>query len=259
MDDFDAPSSCFISTRTRHRVATISIHDDLLILVRSGTKTVLSHTASTEVKAGTAIVMTRGLQCDVINTPSTNGRYEALVLQFGDQAIQDFQRMFGGEFVRGMTEGCFLVNSSEEFERAVMRAEDALKSADISTQLRNHKVMEVLLMLAERGCILQPRIELLWPERLRRLVIHRPHATWTAKNLASACNTSSSTLRRRLAEQDLTVSAFVRSIRLEAAMLLLQTTNLPIGDIALRCGYASHSRFSAAFKKRYGYTPSYLR
>lgn len=259
MDDFDSPSSSFISTRTRHRVATISIHDDVLILVRRGTKTVLSHAASTEVKAGAAVVMARGLQCDVINTPSRNGRYEALVLQFGNRVIQDFQRMFGGEFVQDKTKDCFLVNSSEEFEHAVVRAADAMKRTDISTQLRHHKVMEVLLMLAERGCIFQPRIELLWPERVRRLITHRPHAPWTVESLASACNTSSSTLRRRLAEQDLTVSGLVRSIRLEIAMLLLQTTNLPIGDIAQRCGYTSHSRFSAAFKTRYGYTPSHLR
>lgn len=259
MDDFDSPSTCFISTRVRHRVATITIRDDILILVRRGTKTLLGNGSPTEVKAGSAIVMVRGSQCDVINDPSTDGRYEALVLQFGDQAMMDFQRTFGEKFGHGETKGSFAVDSSEEFENAVVRAANAIGRTDVSAQLRGHKVMEVLLMLAELGCILRPRVELLWPDRVRRFIAHRPHAPWTVESLASVCHTSGSTLRRRLAEHDLSVGGLVRDVRLEVAMHLLQTTGLPIGDIAQRCGYESHSRFSAAFKTRYGYSPSYLR
>lgn len=42
-------------------------------------------------------------------------------------------------------------------------------------------------------------------------------------------------------------------------MGLLQTTGLQVSEIAGRCGYESHSRFSAAFRERFGFAPSHLR
>ena len=54
-------------------------------------------------------------------------------------------------------------------------------------------------------------------------------------------------------------SRCVREVRLEAAMALLQGTGLQVSEIAARCGYDSHSRFSAAFRERFGYAPSHLR
>ena len=45
MDDFSSPSSCFISTRARHRIATLTIRDDVLTLVRRGIETVLGNRA----------------------------------------------------------------------------------------------------------------------------------------------------------------------------------------------------------------------
>ena len=47
--------------------------------------------------------------------------------------------------------------------------------------------------------------------------------------------------------------------RLEASMALLQSSSLQVSEIAARCGYDSHSRFSAAFRQRFGYAPSHLR
>jgi len=39
----------------------------------------------------------------------------------------------------------------------------------------------------------------------------------------------------------------------------LQTTELPINQIALDCGYQSPSRFSVRFRKRFGISPSAIR
>ena len=70
---------------------------------------------------------------------------------------------------------------------------------------------------------------------------------------------SPSTLQRRLAESGATLAAMVREVRLEIALGLLQTTELPIGEIALRCGWQSHSRFSANFQERWGVAPSVVK
>jgi len=259
MDDFDSPATCFISTRVQHRVTTVTVRDDILILVRHGTKTLLGNAAPVIIKAGMAVVMARGSQWDVINDPGGDGRYEALVLQFGDRAVADFQSSYAGQFGLGRIEASFVAKPDQEFESTVVRAADSIGAAQVSAPLRRHKVMEVLLMLAEQGCILRPRDELAWPDLLKRLIAQRPHVEWTVDSLARACHTSASTLRRRLAGHDLTVGALVRDIRMEVAMLLLQTSALPVGDVAERCGYGSHSRFSSAFRARYGFPPSHLR
>ena len=55
------------------------------------------------------------------------------------------------------------------------------------------------------------------------------------------------------------LQAIKDAVRLGRALHLLQTTALPIGVIAGRCGYSSQSRFAARFKARFGLTPSALR
>ncbi|AXF18953.1 AraC family transcriptional regulator (plasmid) [Paraburkholderia caledonica] len=259
MEHTHFPTTCFISTRVRHRITTVAMHDDTLVLVRRGIKTLLDSASSVAVKAGGSILLPRGSQWDVINDPATDGRYEAVILQFGDSVTADFQRMYAGEFKCAPMDGCFKMPPCKPFEEAVLRAADAIGKSETSPRLRHHRAMEVLLMLAERGCILRPRGEMTWPDRLHRVIAHRPHAAWSIERLARACHTSASTLRRRLADHNVTVGGLVREIRMESAMLLLQTTEFPVGEIAQRCGYDSHSRFSAAFKLRYGFSPSRLR
>lgn len=259
MDDFASPSTCFISARVRHRVATLTVREDVLIAVRRGSKTLLGSAASSVIAAGECVVMARGSQWDVINDPAGDGRYEALVLQFGDRAITRFHAMYAGEFSLPAVESCCVLSADAELDEAVDRAADAIASAHVSPLLRQHRSLETLLLLAERGCVLRPRAEVSWPDQLRRLIGNRPYADWTIDSLARACHLSASTLRRRLGEYGLTVGGLVREVRLEIAMSLLQTTELPIGEVAQRCGYGSHSRFTAAFRARYGYAPSDLR
>ena len=51
----------------------------------------------------------------------------------------------------------------------------------------------------------------------------------------------------------------MREARLLTAMALLQGSDLQVSEIAVRCGYQSHSRFTAAFRQRFGYAPTHLR
>lgn len=56
-----------------------------------------------------------------------------------------------------------------------------------------------------------------------------------------------------------TPHAYVQGQRFDLAQRLLATTDLPVGDIAFRCGYQRQSAFSAAFQRRIGNTPSQYR
>lgn len=57
----------------------------------------------------------------------------------------------------------------------------------------------------------------------------------------------------------LPLTAYLRAYRLQAAAEALRTTALPIGEIALRVGYESPSKFAEAFKKQNGQTPGQYR
>ena len=50
--------------------------------------------------------------------------------------------------------------------------------------------------------------------------------------------------------------AYLRRRRMEAAALLLQTTQKSIGEIAQEVGYQNPSKFSQAFSALYGVSPS---
>ena len=104
-----------------------------------------------------------------------------------------------------------------------------------------------------------PPGELGWADRVRRLIGPSPQADWTVERIAAAFATSASTLQRRLAQEGETVSQCLRDVRLETALVLLHSSTLQVSEIAARCGYESHSRFSAAFRERFGFPPSQLR
>ena len=70
---------------------------------------------------------------------------------------------------------------------------------------------------------------------------------------------SESTLQRKISSFGVTVHALINEVRLDFALSLLQSTDLPVGEISRRCGYESHSRFTAAFRQHFGYAPSYLK
>lgn len=56
-----------------------------------------------------------------------------------------------------------------------------------------------------------------------------------------------------------TIFDFNQSARLDHAKYLLHNTNDPINLIAVQCGYPDHANFTAAFKKKFGYTPEHFR
>jgi AraC family transcriptional regulator len=58
------------------------------------------------------------------------------------------------------------------------------------------------------------------------------------------------------AETGLTVRAFRRNCRFQAAMKMLATTNMPIKEIAYTLGYHHTSSFVRAFELHAGVSPS---
>ena len=244
-----------VAATTRHRLKTIVVHDDMIGWVQSGTKTVHFPGGARTWRRGELFLLQRGTQWDVENDPAPDGHYRALLLVPG----HDLLRTFSADGARPVASTAGLPADSELTD-AIQRAARSLDpSAPLSPALQNHRILEVLMLLGERGWRFDPGLEHSWAERVRQRIARHPQANWHVDALAAAFLTSASTLRRRLAADGTTASDLVREVRLETALGLLHGTDLPVGEIASRCGYESHSRFSAAFRARFGLPPSDLR
>lgn len=78
------------------------------------------------------------------------------------------------------------------------------------------------------------------------------------ESIASILNMSTATLRRRILEATGdSPKAVITAIQMQKACILLtQHPNLPIGEVAQRCGFDETANFTRAFKRSLGLTPS---
>lgn len=250
-------AAAVIIARHSYRLHTLTTRSDALVLVLRGCKQLISATQSLTVAAGQAVMMAGDTTWDVVNDPAGHSRYEALALAFEAEwmapvAAQDWPR------------APHPVHSARALEADAVLLESARRcgqdgSAGTSAALQRHRLQEVLLLLAERGWVYAPRRDRPWADRVRQMVAQRPDADWSVPVLAAAFHASESTLRRRLEDAGVPLATLVRETRLEVALHLLQTTEFSVGDVAQRCGWTSHSRFSAAFQARWGVPPRLVR
>lgn len=96
-------------------------------------------------------------------------------------------------------------------------------------------------------------------EEVKRVIAAAPHRNMSVRDLAQRVDCSPSELCRRFRrETGFTIAQFRHSLRLRTALELLRSRP-DITAIALDLGYASHSHFTAAFRRCFGLTPSQFR
>jgi AraC-like DNA-binding protein len=231
------------------------VPSDLLVAVVAGRKVLHGSGRTVTAHQGQAVLISRGTQWDVVNDPYGQRQYEAWVLPFDDALVR--------EFTPPTAERTQAVGSAQ-----VVKLEDDLLSAlqrtlpnepSVSFALQRHRSLEVMLMLAEKGWSFSPIQEVSWTERIQWMVRQRPAQNWTVESLAKAFCMSESSLRRRLTGSTFTLAELVRNARLQVALGMLQTTDMSVGEVAQHCGWASHSRFTAAFQQRWNVVPSVVR
>ncbi len=249
----------YVFTRVTHSVRTLTLPDDLVGWVAAGKKRLSTPQGDIRFAPGQVFLLPRSTRWDVVNQAPAGGHYEARLISFSPKLVEAFHARFGQFAGAPPIQHSASTQADEAFSTTFQHAVAALREPETSAAMREHRAMEVLLLLAERGLVFAPASELSWTDRVHRLVGQRPHASWSVDDVARGFQVSASTLQRRLTEEDTTVSRCVRELRLEAAMGLLQGTSLQVSEIAARCGYDSHSRFTAVFRKRFGYAPSFLR
>lgn len=243
----------------KYRLKTLTVRDDLLVLVRQGAKVLYTPDSELVAKQGQCVLMAKGTQWDVVNDPMGHACCETLVLPISAHVVQQFNALHTVTHATVVTQAR-VFNFDDILLDAVNRVlAPSDETAEISQAVLMHRVMEVLLLLSLKGIRLASDTELSWVDRVRRLVAQKPQADWSVDVLCDMFHMSESTLRRRLKENGVTLAGLVREVRLEQALGMLQTSTLQVGEVAQRCGWDSHSRFSAAFLNRWGVSPSTVR
>jgi AraC family transcriptional regulator len=97
-------------------------------------------------------------------------------------------------------------------------------------------------------------------EHAKRDIASAPSRRTTLRELAAATGLSPFHLCRAFrAEAGMSLSTYRHELRLRMSLELLRDVNPDLSDIALRLGFTSHSHFTAAFRRRFGMTPSQYR
>lgn len=125
-----------------------------------------------------------------------------------------------------------------------------LTSADpLATQLARAECERELAAIAGAGL----------PARVRAVILACPDRVPSIVEVARELHLSTRTLKRRLADRDMTFTAIADDVRSQRAVLLLANRELAIGEIATRLGYTELPNFTRAFRRWTGTTPAAYR
>ncbi|WP_224995935.1 helix-turn-helix domain-containing protein [Cesiribacter sp. SM1] len=85
---------------------------------------------------------------------------------------------------------------------------------------------------------------------------HIADENFGVSELAIAVGMSRSNLLRKVKQStNLSVSQFIRQVRLQKAMILLQQNSLNVSEVSYQVGFSSTSYFIKCFREHYGYSP----
>lgn len=249
-ENSEQPFTVYTSIKEQ-RLLNVPIAKPLLIVVLNGHKE-LGANNELVCQSGEFIFLSNSSAINMRNIPKNN-EYFALLIEFEHQDFDGLQVNSHNkkEYHIGTISNTFMkclqqfVNISQWAPRGMWSS----RKREIITLLCHMGHREVLSLLAN------PQLK----DRLHEMFIKPGGNELTTEDLCEQLAMSESTLRRKLKLEGTSVQNVKDGARLGGALHLLQTSLLPIGVIAERCGYQSQSRFTDRFKKRFGLTPSELR
>ena len=211
--------------------------------------------------AASVIVVPKDTRLDVVKSPEpANGIFRSVFLAFSPQVIGTFHRLHAPtESAQGLTPKPCKIPLDDSFADTLSYCLRGLSAMDLSDREREHRLVGVLIALADRGWqFTRPGLPSV-ADRLRDVLRSDPSRSWTTADAGAALAMSEATLRRRLAKERLRFDEILADIRMHHAMALLQTTRWSIPRVARACGYQTRTRFAARFRERFGCSPSEAR
>lgn len=249
----DGPSDerlvCF-RARCEHAIKSVDIDRPTLALVLRGQKHVQCGNQADQFEPGDLLAVAPGVRLDVVNRPDpADGRYFSLSIPLCDEVLGAARLLWTTPLVSARMDFVRIPAGSLCSELTALA--DAAEADD---ELRARMaVLALLTQLVPRGCgdlLLPPAPRL--SAQVRELVAQAPDRPWQSRDFEQALGCSGATLRRRLADEGLSLRELIAQARLALALLLLQTTRWPVKSVAAKVGYRSAESFSRRFRERYG-------
>lgn len=233
------------------------VEQPVLIVVERGIKALRGATGEYLIRSGEAIAIAGGQTVDITNRLAEDGSYRARWLVWDSTLIAAYSEAHPQQAV--IRHAMPISHRSAEFLTAYQRALQAVEDTTIPLDIARHRISELLLWIGMNGGRFEQAQTSPLNVKIRRLVSQDLAREWSAPTVASAFAMSEATLRRKLADEATTLTEILVDVRMSFALKLLQSTALPVSQVALDVGYQTHSQFAVRFRHRFGFAPTAIR
>lgn len=243
------------------KIKELTIRRNLIGRLISGQKH-LSHDVSQPITltADTLFLLPNHSVWEVVNDPKPHQQYSSQVIELNDSIMELFYQYCCGQQPNSkIVQSYAQIPMDKSLIEAFTRIEECFAYPhSVSGRITQHRLLELLLLLSERGYAFALPQHITTSDKIRHIVGHKLHHVWPRATIAKAMNISESTLQRQLSAESMTYTKLLKLIRMEYALFLIMEKRHSVATIAARCGYHSHSRFTEVFSRHYGKTPSQL-
>jgi len=235
-----------------------------MVLITSGSKTIISQAYDTTLRAGDILLLTQGnyYMSEIVGE---QGPYEALLVYFEDAFIMDFIAKYKIDVDIENTNNFVFFSSGKLLHALVSSFKLYIhKNLEQQNEIIKLKTEEILLHLLTKDKPLfvswLRAISLLAKDRVLHILESNLDLIENIDDMCKIARVSKQELRNKIKQSThMQPKVWLDNKRLEKAALLLRNSDKNIGSIATTCGYSTLSWFGVQFKKAYGMTPKAYR
>lgn len=247
-----------VNASKMHRLHQVKLFYPAICHITHGSKVIIHEESRLVATPDELIIIPANTPMEIVNQPA-QGIFHSDLLLLSPETIAEFKTRYLQSWPRSKTDSL-----CAPLSKALAFMWDNLLHAvrhNFADELQKHQAFGLLLALLQDGVagplLIERSVNL--TEQVRQFIMMSPARAWTAQDVASRLAVSVPTLRRRLREESHSFRQIVEEVRMAVALSQLQSTRLPVGEIAMQCGYLSSSRFTARFRQHYGCLPKTLR
>ncbi|MEO3416296.1 helix-turn-helix domain-containing protein [Roseovarius sp. CAU 1744] len=250
--------SCF----KQQSISKVTFNKPAMLLVVRGSKEIQVPNKRFVAKAGEMLIVPPNVDFWLGKYPDKeNGVYQGLGFRFDIETVEEFRRAYGKGSENWNLAANWRAPASEAILEWTQQWLDWSRKYPVSLQVQRHRLVELLLLLAQSG--LAGNVILgrgsSWRLRVSQLVGVDPARDWRYGHVCRTLGISESAMRRKLKLEGTGFREVLEETRLMTGLTMVQETGMTICQISDAVGYQSQSRFTDRFKERFGVTPSSLR
>jgi len=242
-----------------HKTKNFYFFDSTILMVLSGKMDVFNSDRVETFEGFSSIgLINQGSTLDYIKEPSEeNGFFQSVFITLTPELIHEFQTIISKKSLTHILRNDLCkIELNQSITDSLSELLLSLDRNEISYDRLKLKVFDLLIVLSENGFNFSIQNQSSTFHKLSNLFRGTPEQNWTAADAATVLAMSESTLRRRLREENKKFEEVLLEIRMQHALMLVQTTNWSVVKLADACGYKSSARFTERFKDRFGLSPA---